>query len=68
MLQYKIVNNNNSVINNNNNNNNNNNKSKNVSSMLAHGKQRQRRNITIITASTANKLGSDVFTGKLTPT
>jgi hypothetical protein len=27
--------------------------------MLAHGKQRQRRNITIITASTANKLGSD---------
>jgi hypothetical protein len=36
--------------------------------MLAHSKQRQRRNITNITASTANKLGSDVLSGKLTPT
>jgi hypothetical protein len=33
--------------------------------MLAHSKQRQRRNITNITASTANKLGSDVLSGKL---
>jgi hypothetical protein len=34
---------------------------------LLHHK-RQIRNITNITASTANKLGSDVFTGKLAPT
>jgi hypothetical protein len=31
--------------------------------MLAHSKQRQRRNITNITASTANNLGSNVLSG-----